>query len=143
MGTSLNKNDSWTWTIADQILHNQSMLAVCASDSYITLYIVGDSIFFNNGVGILNNKDTFLMIFINFIFEDEREGFFGNFYSWFFIKTYKIVINNFCSIIFTLYKNSILFVSSNADILLDVGLTKHLFVGSAYYPILTLLVNSI
>ena len=81
------------------------------------------------------------MVLVDFVLEDEWEGFLGDFDSRFLVEPDEVVLHHFGFVVLALDQDAVLPVACDADVLLDGRLAQHLLVSFADYPVLLLPVD--
>ena len=141
IGTGFDQDDARPWTVSDAVLDDQSVMRVDSTQGDVAVDVVRDDILLDDGVGVLDDQDALAMVLVDFVLEDEWEGFLGDFDSRFLVEPDEVVLHHFGLVVLALDQDAVLPVARDADVLLDGRLAQHLLVSFADYPVLLLPVD--
>lgn len=81
-----HQNNSWTITVRNRIFHNQTVMRSLSTHCNVTFKIMGNFVFLNYCIGLLDYQNTFSQVFVNFIHHYQWKGSICGPDSWFAIK---------------------------------------------------------
>ena len=88
----MNNIYTHSWALVYRILNDERMMRIETSYCNIALNIVTNIILFNHSITILNDKNSFFKIFINFVSINSWECLFFYFNSWLFIESNDMIV---------------------------------------------------
>lgn len=108
---------------------------VCPTQCDVTLDVVTYEIFLYHCIGILCYENAFIIVFVYFVFEDQRRGFFCYLNSRLLIEANEIIFNHFGFVILPFYKYPILLIPCDRHIFFYFRRAYHSFIAPRSYPI--------